>query len=227
MFVTSAARPHALPPPLWQVTNGRSTVGPVPTAVVRRGFETGHISTECSVRAGRDESWRAVTTLRELRPKRPAEEISTLEVLLRMSESIHEVMTLGLELAMERTGSSVGVLHRFDAPEREPILHASAGAALGTEADRTVGSGDPFRRVAELNRVILAGAEENGATLELAERLGGTAGAAGVATAPILHAGRVRAMMQLARPVHRYRATDALVLAEVAKLVAQRLDVIA
>ena len=227
MFVTSAAHPHALPPPLWHVSNGRLTVGPVPTTLVRAGFETGRISADCSLRNRAREEWRSVTTLRELRPKPVVETVSTLETLLALSESISEVLLLGLRLAMERTGSTLGVLHRFDAPRKAPILHAAWGHPLAENADMPVDAENCFRLMAESNRLALSTPEESEEAREVADRLGGIDGAAaGVATAPIYQGGRVRAMIQISRPIHGYRATDAFVLANVAKITARRLDII-
>ncbi len=227
MFVTSAAHPHALPPPLWHVSNGHVTVGPVPTTLVRAGFETGRISAECSVRNRSGEDWRAVTTLRELRPKPLVEAVSTLETLLTLSENISEVLLLGLRLSMERTGSMLGVLHRFDNPRKGPISHAAWGSSLAENAEMPVDVENCFRVMAERNHISFSTADESPEAQEVADRLGGSSsGAAGVATAPIYQGGRIRAMIQISRPRHGYRATDAFVLANVAKITARRLDVI-
>src|SRR5262245_29814228 len=69
-----------LPPPLWFVTNGELTVGPVTTSLLIRGVEHGRVPDECDV-AGYDGQWRNVHCVREIAalgnkmgPKAPTEE---------------------------------------------------------------------------------------------------------------------------------------------------------
>src|SRR6185295_3348046 len=53
------------PPPLWYVTNGEVTVGPVVTNLLKRGVAEGAIPEACSVRRT-DGPWRSLDTVREV-----------------------------------------------------------------------------------------------------------------------------------------------------------------
>src|SRR5690242_14827804 len=55
----------SLPPPLWYVTNGELTVGPVATDLLRRGVEYGRVPEYCQVKATRG-AWRELMGVREI-----------------------------------------------------------------------------------------------------------------------------------------------------------------
>jgi hypothetical protein len=59
----SVFRPQ--PPPLWYVTNGEVTVGPVLTGLLTRGVEYGRVPEYCRVRAFRGR-WRNLRSVREI-----------------------------------------------------------------------------------------------------------------------------------------------------------------
>ena len=53
------------PPPLWYVTNGELTVGPVVTGLLMRGVEFGRVPDYCHVRTYRGD-WRTLSSVREI-----------------------------------------------------------------------------------------------------------------------------------------------------------------
>src|SRR4051812_14409382 len=53
------------PPPLWYVTNGEITVGPVITGLLVRGIEAGRVPDFCEVRATKGH-WRGLNGVREV-----------------------------------------------------------------------------------------------------------------------------------------------------------------
>src|SRR6201992_3075590 len=60
---TSVFRPK--PPPLWYVTNGELTVGPVVTGLLIRGVEAGRVPEYCHVSPYHGE-WRTLNAVREI-----------------------------------------------------------------------------------------------------------------------------------------------------------------
>ena len=55
------------PPPLWFVTNGEITVGPVRTDLLQRGVFHGRIPEDCFVRELTWRTWRRLDQIREVR----------------------------------------------------------------------------------------------------------------------------------------------------------------
>ena len=53
------------PPPLWYVTNGELTVGPVVTGLLMRGVEHGRVPEYCHVRTYHGD-WRGLNSVREI-----------------------------------------------------------------------------------------------------------------------------------------------------------------
>ena len=101
------------PPPLWLVTNGDVTVGPINTTLLVRGVVDGRIWDGFYVRDTRTQAWRPVHEVREVRsvnerlyrrhlPLAPRD-ANSLEALMMLTEDPREVLSLfyldGLSLA--------------------------------------------------------------------------------------------------------------------------------
>jgi hypothetical protein len=206
------------------VTNGDVTVGPVPTRVVCSGYSEGLVSPRFYVKDTQGTAWRPVTSLRELHQGTPRPRLkSTSEVLLGMSESVTDVLSLGLDVAMERTGCCEGLIHRFDAGRKRGVI---------TRDDRffdaTLPNTDLFGALAHAQRIALAAPRSDVEARAVSSRLVGDADALlGVAMVPIVHRGRLTATFELGRVDHGFRSSDARALSEVARLVVERLVVIA
>lgn len=224
MFTTPWMSPRVLPPPLWMVTNGDVTVGPVPTRIVCSGYAQGLVSPRFYVKDTKGTSWRPVKTLRELHqaPSSPRTK-STAEVLLGMSESVTDVLSLGLDVAMERTGCQDGLIHRFDAGRKRGVITRDERFF-----DAKLPNSDVFGALAHARRIALAAPREDVDARVVSSRLVGDADALlGVAMVPIVHRGHLTARFELGRVDHGFRSSDARALSEVARLVVERLDVIA
>jgi hypothetical protein len=224
MFTTPWMSPRVLPPPLWMVTNGDVTVGPVPTRVVCSGYSEGLVSPRFFVKDTQGMSWRPVTSLREIgRAPRIVRDKSTSEVLLSMSESVTDVLSLGLDVAMERTGCTEGLIHRFDAGRRRGVITRDERFF-----DSKLPNTDLFGALAHAKRIALAAPRLDADARVVSSRLVGDEDALlGVAMVPIVLRGGLAAMFEIGRVDHGFRSSDALALSEVARLVVARLEIIA
>lgn len=239
MIVSISGTPRATqPPPLWLVTNGDVTVGPVNTRHLVMGVTAGKVRQSCYVRDTRNQRWRPVISVREVRAledslpylarmRGTASEALALETLICLSESTRETMLLGLHLAMRRTRSSTGLVHCFDDAGKAPITRVGEGSAFADNVGRRLAESDPMTRIATARNIALGEPRVDPDFRAAANRLGGDVDAvSGIAMVPLVGERGVIAMMELGRVDHPFRMTDAVVLREVMKLVTSRLDVI-
>src|SRR5262245_62176932 len=114
-FSPSVFRP--LPPPLWYVSNGDLTVGPVPTSLLVRGVEHGRVPDFCDVTTW-EGSWRNVLSVREISalnaksgPQPPSEEqlLEWTRPKARMDEE--ELAHTINWLALATTGAESAMFH--------------------------------------------------------------------------------------------------------------------
>lgn len=237
MIVASASASAGLrPPPLWVVSDGERTVGPVSTTLLVKGVGEGRVPAECYVRAQRALIWRPVGEVREVRAyetmlyrraqRAPVTRASALGALIDLCESTRETLGLGLELAAERTGASVGLLHLFVADKPAETRHAT-GAFDPDCFGRPLAAEEPTARMAGAGCIALGDPRRDPELALVGKRLGAATDVlAGVAVVPILGERGPIALMELGRTDHGFRATDAVVLREVAARVARRMDVI-
>lgn len=234
MIVTSASVAGGRkPPPLWVVTNGDKSVGPINTTLLVKGFGEGRVTPECYVRDLRGLIWRPVGAVREVRAYEsllyrrrgagePVRRATTLSALISLCESTRETLALGLELAVERTGSAVGLLHTF---ERDAAVTRGAAGAVDPDAvGRPVRSEDPVARMAIARSIVLGDPRRDAELAGVAARLGGVETLAGVAMVPIVGERGVIGMIELGRSDHGFRTSDAVVLREVAQTIVRRMD---
>ncbi|NUP14388.1 MAG: GAF domain-containing protein [Polyangiaceae bacterium] len=218
------------PPPLWLVTNGDTTVGPVPTTILVRGVLEGLIWNGHYVRDTRNQNWRAIHSIREVRAledtiyrRRRNESREALESLMALSGDLDEVLHLGLELALKRVAGDAAVVHCFDHPSKPPVTRA----VMAPKVERGVRllSTDPLLRVAR-SRCIAMGDPRSQPELRLAAvRIGADpAKVAGVAMVPIACAGGVVGMLEIGKNNHPFRTTDAVVLREVSEKIARAVE---
>ncbi len=127
MQLSIAGARRVQPPPLWFVTNGEITVGPVRTGLLLRGVVHGRIPEECLIRELRWKSWRGLAQIREVRALRQRQAWGILsaetpappnaanaDLVLRRAGDAREALLFSLNVAVKRTGASVGLLHRVD-----------------------------------------------------------------------------------------------------------------
>lgn len=235
MIVTSASVAGGrLPPPLWVVTNGDRSVGPINTTLLVKGVGEGRVTPDCYVRDLRGLIWRPVGAVREVRAYEsmlyrrrnthdPVRRDTTLSALIALCESTRETLALGLELAVERTGSAVGLLHTFERDD-VAVTRGVAGSLDGDALGRPVRDQDPVARMAIARSIVIGDPRRDAELAGVAARLGGVDTVAGVAMVPLVGERGVLGMIELGRGDHGFRASDAVVLREVAQTVVRRMN---
>ena len=214
--------------PCWLVTNGDTTVGPVHTELLLRGYMGGRIPEHCRVREVRWGSWRPLDGIREIgslkrRLARDGAPLDLREAAQRLpaTRDVGELLTLALQLAALALDANAGLMHRYRSPASSPVT----SAVLGVPAERlgeVLPGTDPSYLLA-LRGKGLCGTPYQGLTERLvAERLQHDAPLQSVAMAPIIASGRLVALLELGRTGHVFRADDADDLAEFAAQVGRR-----
>jgi hypothetical protein len=210
--------PHSIfrpaPPPLWYVTNGDLTVGPVVTGLLLRGVEFGRVPEYCHVRPHRG-YWRTLTSVREiaalnssvsskaptadqLAEWRPAERIKDEE------EFSHAVTWLSLVA----TGAESAMFHFRHRQTPALITRSVIGPIPNERLGQALPEYDLVLRSARLRRPVLGppyGPVEDALAIRFAGSQGGVGAAAMI---PIFVGDALMAMLELSRPGHAFRRTD-------------------
>jgi hypothetical protein len=213
--------PHSVflpqPPPLWYVTNGEHSVGPVVTGMLLRGVEAGRVPDYCHVRVVRGD-WRGVNYVREVAALNgrvsslPA--ASGREAFMEFSiltghikdedEFLHELA----QLALTATSAENAMMHRLDRSTRAMVTRCVLGPMPKDRLGYPLAENDPVLVAARLGRPVFGppfGPTEDA----LARRFASSRGGAGaVAMIPIFIGGTMTVMLELSRPGHAFRRTD-------------------
>lgn len=208
------------PPPLWYVTNGDITVGPVYTGLLKRGVIHGRIPDYCRVRANQTR-WRRLDSVREIaalykRPDsdelRPSEQaLLELERAFGRSrrdedETCHHVA----RLAQVVTGAESAMVHFRRKPTDSLVTRSVLGPMSDERLDRELSDSDPVVRSALRGRPVLGppyGPAEDALAIRFASSAGGVGGAAMI---PVISEGSLVAMLELSKPGHAFRHSDLL-----------------
>ena len=215
--------------PRWLVTNGDTTVGPVPTELLLRGYIGGRIPEHCQVRDLDWGSWRALDRIREIgslkrRLVRDSAPLGLREAIERLpvTPDLGELLTHALSLAAQALDANAGLIHRYRSPLSLPVTSAVFGVPVERLGEVLCGT-DPSYLLA-LRGKGACGSPYQGLTERLiAERLQHDAPLASVAMTPIIASGRLVALLELGRTGHVFRADDGDDLAEFAAQVARRI----
>jgi len=217
----SVFRPQ--PPPLWYVTNGDLTVGPVNTSRLLRGVEYGRVPEYCQVRSFRGD-WRELLRVREVAAlngsvaaEQSLEQLAEWGRFLRRVRDEDELCHTAAWLSMVVTGAESALFHYtgryggtlFTRSVLGPVSNRRLGSAL-SEFDLVLRSarrgipiqGPPYGPVEDGLAARFASSEA---------AFGGAPPGRGVgATAmiPIFVLGELAAMIELARPGHAFRCSD-------------------
>ena len=202
------------PPPIWYVTNGEVTVGPVLTSLLMRGVDQGKVPESCRVSpdCGR---WRGLDAVREIAArKRPAtngmealeafQELERARARLRDEEELAHQVT---RLAMLVTRAESGMLH-LRTSARSFATRAVLGPMPAASLNETLPETDLLVRSARLGRPVFGppyGPAEDALALRFAASAGGVGGAAML---PIFTGSSLVAMLELSRPGHAFRRGD-------------------
>lgn len=234
-----------LPPPLWFLTNGANTVGPVSTNLLLRGIAADRVPNDCMVRERRWRNFRPLDTVREIaalrrdqarygqvhvartRYHRAAGHDAAMAVLtkrLRWAKDPSEALQTALMSAVKETGALVGAIHRR-AKNRGMVTAVVTGPGMHRRVGRIVYRDDPAFALADRGE-SLCGEPDDLPSMIVQERLGEFPACSGVAMMPVVCAGRLYAMIELGRPDHAFRMGDARRLAMVARKVAERFEMV-
>jgi GAF domain-containing protein len=218
---------RADPSPRWLVTNGITTVGPVHTELLLRGYLGGRIPEHCQVREMRWGSWRPLDGIREIgtlkrRLARDGVPLGLREAsrALPRTSDVGELLSAALQLAALALDANAGLLHRYRSPLALPVTSAVVGVPVERLGD-VLAETDPSYQLA-LRGKSFCGSPRHGVTERLvAERLQHDAPLASVLMTPLLVQGRLLAMLELGRTGHVFRVDDSDDLAEFAAQVAR------
>lgn len=234
------------PPPLWFVSNGSNTVGPVSTNLLLRGIAADRVPSDCLVRERRWRSWRALDTVREVAALRRDQAryghvhvartryhrssghdvgVVLLEKKLRFAKDPSDAFLMGLKAALRETGALVGAVHRRARGRRGFVTAIVTGPGMHRRVGRPIYPDDPVLALAESGRSLF-GEPDDLPSLIVQGRLGELPACAGVAMMPVVCAGRLFAIVELGRPDHAFRFGDARRLAKIAAVVAHRFSIV-
>ena len=208
-----------VPPPLWYVTNGDLTVGPVATGLLMRGVEHNRIPDYCQVRASRG-TWRELTSVREIAalttqpgtksvPNVDVNDWSERMSGMRDDDELCHSMTW---LALMATGAESAMLH-FRSRSRHSralVTRSVLGPMPNDRLGHALPEEDFVLRSARLGLPVVGppyGKAEDALAMRFAHSSGGVGAAAMI---PIFVAGELAAMLEVARPGHAFRRNDLL-----------------
>jgi len=206
------------PSPVWFVSNGETTVGPVATALLKRGVAYGKIPDSCVVSppAG---TWRRLEAVREIaalwkRPGAPSgpavpERLVRLESLApaRIRDQ-DEVCYQVTRLAMALTGAESGMFQFRERNSWSMTTRCVLGPMSQEMLYERLAPIDPLLRSA-LRGTPIFGPQHGPAERALAKRFATTqGGVGGAAMIPIFVGSSLRAMLELSRPVRAFRCDD-------------------
>jgi hypothetical protein len=225
----SPLSPNVTSSPRWLVTNGDTTVGPVHTELLLRGYLGGRIPLHCRVRDVRWNDWRPLLGIREIgslqrRLDRDGVPRSLRDALsqLPVTRDVGELLTSALQLAALALDANAGLVHRF----RSPLQQLVTSAVFGVPAERlgeVLPETDPSYALARRGKGLCGSPSHGLAERLIAERLQHDAPLTSVTMAPVIAAGRLVAILELGRTAHAFRVDDAGDLAEFAAELARRI----
>jgi hypothetical protein len=219
--------------PEWFVCNGGVTVGPVRTDLLLRGVIHGRVPSSAWVRQTGWQNWRELGKIREVsaltrvldrRVDEPALEPSSLhesaEAVAHAADA-GEALLIALHAAVQATSATVGLAHRI----REPLLLPTTSCLFEAPTERlgeVLPWFDPAFALARSGRArLLLGSGEPGSVQQIVSaRLSPGVPLAGLAVLPITVDGRLRAMLELGRSDHPFRANDSAELVDFVEHVA-------
>lgn len=203
------------PPPLWWVTNGDLTVGPVVTGLLMRGVEQGRIPEFCRVRTFRG-SWRTLSRVREVNARisqvsykapGPEELIEWGHMFDRTKDGI-ELAHAVTWLTVVTTGAESGMLHVREGFGSMLTTRCVVGPVSNERLGYALDDNDPVLRAARLGCPVF-GPPYGPIEDALATRFASSAGGVGaVAMVPAYLGRELTVMLELARPGHAFRKTD-------------------
>jgi hypothetical protein len=216
--------------PRWLVTNGDTTVGPVHTELLQRGYLAGRIPEHCHVREVGWSAWRPLHALREIAALRrrldrdaPPATLRAAIGSLPIRAEVGELLSTALHLATLALDAHAGLLYRH----RSPLALLVTSAVVGAPSERlgeVLADTDPSYRLALRGKTLCGSPRHGTAERLVAERLQYDEPLSSVLMAPVMACGRLVAMFELGRTQHEFRVDDAADIAEFAGELARRIE---
>lgn len=238
------------PPPLWFVTNGEVTVGPVTTNLLLRGVLQDRVPKDCLVRERTWKAFRKLERIREVAALRRAQSqygsvlveparwkepsissagqllFRALERELLRASDPGEVLARCLTETMRVTGACVGAVHRRRPPATGLVTTCVSGPGMSGKLGETLALDDPSVLLAIHGETLCEAPRIALASGRIRDRLGAFPACDGIAMVPVLCGGRLYALFELGRPDHAFRDSDFQSLLSIAELAADRLGVV-
>jgi hypothetical protein len=203
------------PPPLWYVTNGDLTVGPVVTGLLLRGVEAGRVPDFCHVRTYRGD-WRTLNSVREISAlnskafaKAPSQD--QLAEWGRPIERIKDEMELAHTVAwlsMVTTGAESAMFHYRGRFGRSLVTRSVLGPMSTERLNYPLPESDLVLISARFGKPVFGppyGPTEDALAMRFASSKGGSGA---VAMIPVFVGKELTAMLELSRPGHAFRRSD-------------------
>jgi hypothetical protein len=227
--------------PNWYVTNGSRVVGPVNTNLLLRGIAHGRVNRECHVAQHSWSNWREQNYIREIRSlrrwqfsQRQRPEIEPIKQAMRaprFDDSALEglgagdaLFTKALEMAVQATRASVGIVHQPRPPHVGLVTSWAYGPGMGLNLGEVVPWYDEARVVASDDRAMLGQPDQDDWARSSARRLsnGLNRRVSGVALVSV-NFGSARGLIELGRYDHGFRQSDVAVLEDLSNSIVLRL----
>ena len=203
------------PPPLWYVTNGELTVGPVVTGLLIRGVEFGRVPEYCQVSPYHGD-WRTLNSVREIaalnsKVNGTAPSQEQLLELTRPVERIKDEAELSHTvtwLSLLATGAESAMFHYRGRNARTLITRSVIGPISNERLGYALPEQDLVLKAARKGRPVFGppyGATEDALAIRFASSRGGVGAAAMI---PIFVGETLTAMLELSRPGHAFRRSD-------------------
>ncbi|HYJ11408.1 MAG TPA: hypothetical protein VEX18_20435 [Polyangiaceae bacterium] len=203
------------PPPLWYVTNGELTVGPVVTGLLMRGVEHGRVPEFCHVRTWHGD-WRTLNSVREISAlnSKVAGKAPTADQLAewgRPIERIRDEMELAHTVAwlsLVATGAESAMFHYRGRYGRSLVTRSVLGPMSNERLGYALPESDLLLIAARFGRPVFGppyGPTEDALAMRFASSKGGSGA---VAMIPFFIGNELTAMLELSRPGHAFRRTD-------------------
>jgi hypothetical protein len=228
-------RRRITPPPLWMLSDGYRTVGPITTTALVHQVKEGRVPDACGAKPAPSAKWRPLDRIREVRAvrrsmmrgRRPLGseiDLDASRLMLRLSGG-HEALDVGLRTAALELSAELGFVHVFESSHRAVTRYAFGPGARGRIGCPLL-ERDILSHVARTHSLAMGDVDTHHAFRVAASRLGGRAAEVrGVAMIPIVHGGGVVAMLELGRSERSFRTSDATTLRSVAGRIVDRLVV--
>jgi len=203
------------PPPLWYVTNGELTVGPVVTGLLIRGVEAGRVPDYCHVSPYYGE-WRGLNSVREIAAltskvngKAPsAEQLAEWSRPVERIKDEEELAHTVTWLSLIATGAESAMFHYRRRNTRPLVTRSVLGPISNERLGYALPENDLVLKAARLGRPVFGppyGQTEDALAIRFAGSRNGVGAAAMI---PFFIGPELTAMLELSRPGHAFRRSD-------------------